>query len=330
VVKPAIAICMVFAGVASTAGAQDRVALLLAGDRTEVLARQLAVQLASRGGEVVVAAPPIAETAIARAAAAQTAAVQLGATAAVWIDENEFGGALLRAVASGGDDVAYSPLPTTLASIDPTLFAAVAESLLDDLGRAPLGPPPVVRVASLAPVPPPPWDPEHARWGTPEEEPPPDGLPDTLFALRASGVFAGIGAGAMLDASVYVSEHARIAVFGSVILKFEDANRSAAIGGTISYVTALDDVRFTLGVEAFAILDTITLVHPIACVMSSCVVPPPQHEQELGFGLGGLAGVAFEAGPVVIGLDAHLFGVSIDDDGFYLLPGLAPFLEIPI
>ena len=137
------------------------------------------------------------------------------------------------------------------------------------------------------------------------------------------------GADVMLQTleSEGVSEHARLSVFGGVTAKFEDGNPASVIGGTISYIAAVDDVRFAVGVEGFAILDTITSSAPIDCIMGPCTFPTSQ-ENEIGFGLGGLAGVGVELGSFVLGIEAHVFGVSIDDDGFFLLSAVTPYLEI--
>lgn len=319
------------AALAERARAQEHVTLMLPADRADAFAQHLTVQLASRSIGVVLTAPPDGTTAIARAAAAQARAAELGARAAIWVDETVHRGALMRAVEPTGDGVAYAPLPSSLATVEPALFSAVAESLLDDLlGAIVAAPPPASAVVTVVAVPAVPEPPEPPpQWEPPPGAPPDEGLPDTLFAIRGSAVFAGISAGGMVDASLYVSEHARLSVFGGVTVKFEDANPAGMIGGTISYVTAADNVRFALGVEAFAILDTITLTTPIDCFAAPCMVLTNQ-EIELGFGLGGLAGVGLEVGHFVLGAELHLFGVSIDDDGFYLLPGITTYLEFEL
>jgi hypothetical protein len=321
------AMCLCSA-LAERARAQDHVALMLPADRADAFAQHLTVQLASRTIGVVLTAPPDGTTAIARAAVAQARAAEMGARAAIWVDETVHGGALLRAVEPSGDGVAYAPLPSSLATVEPALFSAVAESLLDDLLGAVATAPPAVTVVNVTTLPAVPEPPElPPRYEPVAEEPAEGGLPDTFFAIRASGIFAGISAGGMLDASFYVSEHARLSVLGGVTGKFEDGNPASILGGTFSYITAIDQVRFAFGVEAFAILDTITSVAPILCISAPCDVPTNQ-ETEFGFGLGGLAGVGVELGSFVLGIEAHVFGVSIDDDGFFLLSAVTPYLEV--
>lgn len=323
-----VAIALCFA-LAERARAQEHVALMLPAERGDEFGQHLAVQLASRSMGVVLSAPPEGTTAIARAAAAQARAAEMGARAAIWVDETVHGGALLRAVEPTGDGVAYAPLPSSLATVEPALFSAVAESLLDDLLGAVVTAPPapvtVVNVTALPAVPEPPELPP--RSDPVADEPIEDGLPDTFFAIRVSGVFAGISAGGMVDASFYVSEHARLSVLGGVTGKFEDGNPASIVGGTLSYITAIDQVRFAFGVEAFAIFDTITLTRPFLCITDPCPDLTDQ-DMEIGFGLGGLAGVGVELGSFVLGIEAHVFGVSIDDDGFFLLSAVTPYLEI--
>jgi hypothetical protein len=101
--------------------------LVLAEPSTELDAA-LRVVMASRGVSVAGAPRPEGGLRLERAAMAQRTAVQVGAHAAVWIDDSD-----VCAVTADGHDFRHAPLPPEAAS--PRVFAAIATSLLDEMIR---------------------------------------------------------------------------------------------------------------------------------------------------------------------------------------------------
>jgi hypothetical protein len=97
--------------------------IVMAGPEAEAAMR---VVLAGRGTAVASVPAPVGQMRLERAAAAQRAAAQLGADAAVWIDEAE-----ICAVTADGHDFRHAPFPAEAAS--PRAFAAIATSLLDEM-----------------------------------------------------------------------------------------------------------------------------------------------------------------------------------------------------
>ena len=91
----------------------------------------LRIVLAGRGTTVASAPAPAGQLRLERAAAAQRLAVQVGADAAVWLDEAD-----VCAVTSDGHEFRHAPFPAETAS--PRAFAAIATSLLDEM----IAPPP--------------------------------------------------------------------------------------------------------------------------------------------------------------------------------------------
>jgi hypothetical protein len=86
----------------------------------------LRVVMVPRRVDVIGAPVPAGALRLERAAVAQRAAMQLGAHAAVWIDDAE-----VCAVTADGRDFRHAPFPAEAAS--PRAFAAIATSLLDEM-----------------------------------------------------------------------------------------------------------------------------------------------------------------------------------------------------
>jgi hypothetical protein len=88
----------------------------------------LRVVMAGRGVGVAGAPQPLGALRLERAAIAQRTAMQIGADAAVWIDDTD-----VCAVTADGHQFRQAPLPVEAAS--PRVFAAIATSLLDEMIR---------------------------------------------------------------------------------------------------------------------------------------------------------------------------------------------------
>lgn len=140
----ALSISLVLLGFASTAAADARdVLFLLEGANADQLGEALAVELGGRGLVVRRAPAPVGETALERASAAQRAVREAGAKAALWVDvapAERGGGALLRVVGPEREEVRHAPLPESLATVAPRVFALVAASLLDEIIAPPDSP----------------------------------------------------------------------------------------------------------------------------------------------------------------------------------------------
>ena len=88
----------------------------------------LRVVMAGRGVTVAGAPHPLGALRLERAAIAQRTAMEVGAQAAVWIDDAD-----VCAVTADGQQFRHAPLPPEAAS--PRVFAAIATSLLDEMIR---------------------------------------------------------------------------------------------------------------------------------------------------------------------------------------------------
>jgi hypothetical protein len=317
--------CAFGTGVAS---GQERVVLMLSDARRDLFAQSLAVQLTPRGLQVVVTDDPLGDTALGRAASAQAAAARESARAAIWIDETRHGGALLRVVDASSEALRYAPLPATLSTIEPNVFAAIGESVLDDL----IGPPesPVVRaelavnVRVHAPVPEPPPAPPSFRPATfeLEEDDELNGLlPEAGIAFRFSPLFAGVAAGGMLDIAYYFGPHVRASIFGVVAGVFDNGNPAGGPGATLAYVGEGWGFRFELGLQGLAIITQ----PPAECFDFGCSEP----DLDVGWGIGGFGGLGWVFGPLLLGFDVHLLLAEVQDS---LLPAplVTGYLEIAL
>lgn len=101
--------------------------IVMADPGTELDAA-LRVVMAGRGVDVAGAPRPGGALRLERAAIAQRTAMQVGAQAAVWIDDAD-----VCAVTADGHDFRHAPFPAEAAS--PRAFAAIATSLLDEMIR---------------------------------------------------------------------------------------------------------------------------------------------------------------------------------------------------
>jgi hypothetical protein len=318
---------------ASSAAADERVVLMLPDEdpaRRDLFAQSLAVQLTARRMQVVVTDEPLGETALGRAASAQASAAEQQARAAFWVDETLHGGALLRAVDPSSETLRFAPLPTALATIEPNVFSAIAESVLDDLiGVAEI--PAVraelavnVRIETPVPVPPAPQPSFRAvpEWAEPPVEDNP--LPEPGIAFRLSPLFAGVAGGAILDLGVYISEHVRASIFGALVVVFDPGDPAGGPGGTLAYVgQGWDVLRFEIGAQGLAVFTTET----IDCSADPMEPDPCGTQVNLGAALGAFGGLGWELGPFVLGFDVH-FMLAFIDSNVVPAPLVTGYIEI--
>lgn len=131
------AVVSVVLGVCAAAQAQAgrRVVVILGAERATEIAEAVRLELAARGLEMLVTAPPSDPGGpLARAAGAQESARAVGAEATVWIESAAVGGgASVRAVGVDDDTVRHAPLPAPLATVEARVVALVGASLLDEI-----------------------------------------------------------------------------------------------------------------------------------------------------------------------------------------------------
>lgn len=126
-------IAIVVVGAPAYAG-HSTVIVMAEPARAGELASALQVAVSGRGVAIATVAAPEGALRLDRAAAAQRSAIELGAEAALWVDE----AAEVCAVSSDGRYFRHVPLP---ANESPRVFAAIATSLLDEVLAPPEAPP---------------------------------------------------------------------------------------------------------------------------------------------------------------------------------------------
>ena len=120
-------LALVWILVAHVAYAGHSIVVMTEPAQQGALGGAMQVALTGRGVAVATLAAPSGELRLERAAYAQRAALQLGADAAVWLDEGD-----VCAVSADGRAFRHAPMPPDLA--DPArAFGAIATSLLDEL-----------------------------------------------------------------------------------------------------------------------------------------------------------------------------------------------------
>lgn len=122
----ALALVVVLA-VARVASAGHSIIVMSEPAQQGALGSAMQVALAGRGVAIATVSAPAGELRLERAADAQRAALQLGADAAVWIDEAD-----VCAVSADGRAFRHAPMPPGVDNT-PRAFSAIATSLLDEL-----------------------------------------------------------------------------------------------------------------------------------------------------------------------------------------------------
>ncbi|MFT3697929.1 MAG: hypothetical protein QM831_32615 [Kofleriaceae bacterium] len=186
----------------------------------------LELTLTAHHAETALAAPPTAELPLERAAEAQRACIAAGAWAAVFVD----GGTQVTVVGADGT-IRSAPLPLSSSA---RVFAAIAISLLDELGETPemprnlsnvhLGPQATVTADVPAPQP---------------------AIPTDMRPMVEAGVAMTVSSiGAQLELTFPLRPHLRIGIAGGISSLFDGIRDLSS--GTTAYDGAIE-VRYSIG-----------------------------------------------------------------------------------
>lgn len=336
----------------SLASADASILLMMAEEGRQARASALSVELAGRSLTVLASDPPSGDTELMRAASAQHAARQMGSVAAVYVQQDESGGATVRVVAAEGELVRHAPLPAPLDQIDDGTFAVVAHSVLDELTGLPSppvtvtvqvdvhGPTPAEELS--APVPPPPVIPvPDARYTQRDAEPAAtpemhdvdleavdDAYDHSGFVLEGSVLFAGLAAGGQVRLSYHVAEEIRVGIEGTAVVIFTDGQAAGMAGLNITRIGEGPYGRFDFGVHGGLVFAEDQNIELSSCTIGPCP-STVTNEIKLGWTAGIFVGWAWEFGTWGMGFRLALNAASIGGD---IVPApLATYnLEFPL
>jgi len=215
-----VVVCLlVFAPVA---GAET---VLVMSDSRGEMESAVRVAMAGRGIAVARAPRPLGALRLERAAMAQRTALEIGASAAVWLDDAD-----VCVVSADGQQFRQAPLPAEVAS--PRAFAAIATSLLDEIIRPEPGAQGFDVNVNVAITP-------HAERGALPALAAP-GLTDTVQApqerahqgdtlFEIGAMVTPLSAGPQAGISIPVSEAYRIAANGALTQSWVDGGFSLVV-----------------------------------------------------------------------------------------------------